>query len=141
MVSNLAYSRWTDIYPELRAKIDEIHDQFVQQVTVVDKNAVRLLQKEGIDAAIKYVTFVGVNAGNKLHQTWFEFYGHLFAKFRDFYTIVPNKNKPGCECDAMEPGLSYDTKRRIIEETGHHYEVQGGGDHPDEHHQRAAVTM
>lgn len=141
MVSNLAYSRWTDIYPELRAKIDELHNQFTQQVSIVDQRAVQLLQKESVDAAIKYVTFASVNAGNKLHQAWLEFYGQLFAKYRDFYTIVPNKNKPGCGCDAIEPGLSEDTKRRIIGETGSQYEVEGDGDHPDERLQRVAVSM
>ena len=141
MVSNLCYSRWRDIYPVVRQKIDEIQQQFARQVAIADQRALQLLQDKGKDAAVKYLTLVSVNAGNKLHQTWWEFYGTLFAQFRDFYTIVPKPDDPGCGCDAIEPGLSPETQRRIVQETKDHYKVQdNGGDHPDMV-MRARATM
>jgi hypothetical protein len=63
---------------------------------------------------------------------WFEFYGELFVTFRDFYTILAKENSPGCGCQAIEPGLSSETKARVVKETGNHYKVMGGSeDHPD----------
>jgi len=100
----------------------------------------QLYHDKGVDAAVKYVTLVSVNAGNKLHSTWMQFYGELFVTYRDFYTIVPNPEAPGCGCDAIEPGLSPETQRRIVQETGDHYKVRDDGkDHPDLFH--ATVTM
>ena len=132
MVSNLCYSRWVDIYPDVRAKIDEIHDQFVQHVKTVDQRAVSILREDGAEAAVRYLTLMSVNAGNKLHHIWMEFYGELFVKYRDFYTILSNPSDPGCGCDALEPGLGSETQRRIVQETKDHYKVRdNGGDHPD----------
>ena len=132
MVSNLCYSRWRDIYPVLRQKIDQVHDDFVGKVALIDQRAAQLLQDKGQKDAVHYLTLMSVNFGNKLHQTWWDFYGTLFAQFRDFYTIVPKPEDPACGCDAIEPGLSPETQQRIIQETKDHYKVQDNGDdHPD----------
>lgn len=132
MVSNLAYFRWRDIYPVLRRKIDQIHDDFARQVSLVDQRAKDLMETKGVDAAVRYLTLVSVNAGNKLHSTWMDFYGELFVTYRDYYTILPKPENPGCGCDPIEPGLSPETQRRIIEETKDHYKVQDDSNHhPD----------
>lgn len=131
MVSNLCYSRWRDIYPVLRRRIDELQDQFTRQVSIADQRAMQLYKDKGPKSAVKYLTLVSVNAGNKLHSMWMQFYGELFVTYRDFYTIKPKPDDPGCGCDAVEPGLSPETQRRIIQETGDHYKVQyDGRDHP-----------
>uniref|UniRef100_A0A7S3LFR9 Dipeptidase n=1 Tax=Amphora coffeiformis TaxID=265554 RepID=A0A7S3LFR9_9STRA len=132
MVSNLCYSRWRDIYPVLRRKIDDLQDQFAHQIAISDQRALQLYNDKGVEAAVKYLTLVSVNAGNKLHSAWMEFYGQLFVTYRDFYTIVPKPEEPSCGCDAIEPGLSPETQRRIVQETADHYKVQDDSkDHPD----------
>lgn len=121
MVSNLAYSRWNDIYPIVKAKIDSIHDGFEQNIKIVDEHALEMYNNNHIDDAINYVTFYSVNAGNTLQKLWMEFYGELFVKFRDFVTIVAKDNDLGCE--AIESGFTYTMKKRIVDETGDHYRV------------------
>jgi dipeptidase len=132
MVSNFAYFRWNDIYPVVRRKIEALQLDFEKKVSMVDQRAVELYNEKGVDEAVKYLTLFSVNAGNKLHEMWFEFYGELFVTFRDFYTILAKENSPGCGCQAIEPGLSSETKARVVKETGNHYKVMGGSeDHPD----------
>ena len=133
MVSNFCYSRWKDIYPVVRRRIDEIHEEYVREVALVDQRAQKVLQENGLQPAIKYVTLFSNNWGNRLHKVWLEFYGTLFVTFRDYYTIVPKPDDPGCGCDVIEPGLSPQTQRRIVQETKDHYKVDdNGGDHPDQ---------
>lgn len=123
-MSNFAYYRWSDVYPILRSKINEIQDELTAQLAITDSRALDLYQKKGADEAVRcYATLVSVNAGNALYTVWMDFYGELFVSFRDFYTIVPKKDEPVCGCEAKEPGLSTNMKRRINEDTGSHCEV------------------
>jgi dipeptidase len=128
MVSNLAYSRWNDIYPMVQAKIIAIQDGFEQNIQIVDERALEMYHNHQIQDSIEYVTFYSVNAGNTLQTIWMKFYGELFAKFRDYYTIVSKENDLGCE--AIEPGLSDIMKQRIVQETGDHYRVPQQTYHP-----------
>ena len=47
----------------------------------------------------------------------------LFVRFRDFATILPNEDNTRCGCDVIQPGMSDANKRRIVLETGTHYEI------------------
>jgi dipeptidase len=127
MVSNFCYGRWTDAYPMVRKKIDGIHAEFMEQLKIVDDTAVKLYHNQSADAAVEYVTQYSVLAGRKLHQQWIDFYGELFVRFRDFSTIVPKEGDTRCGCEVQEPGLSEVTKRRIVMETGSHYEIPKEG--------------
>ena len=123
MVSNLAYWRWKDAYPIVRAKIDDIHARFQSQVEKADKNALDLYRKNSTEAAVEFVTNFSVLVGEELHKEWLEFYGDLFVRLRDFVTIVPDAGNTRCGCDVQESGLADASKRRIIRETGSHYEI------------------
>jgi hypothetical protein len=123
MVSNFAYSRWNDAYPFVRKRIDEIHAKFANQVKEVDNTALAMYHDNSPLAAVEMVTEFSVLAGDKLHEEWLDFYGELFARFRDFSTIVPNAEDTRCGCTATEPGMSEGDKRRIVMETGTHYQV------------------
>jgi hypothetical protein len=79
------------------------------------------------DAAVESVTQHSVLAGRKLHQQWIDFYGELFVRFRDFSTVVPKEGNTRCGCEVQEPGLSEVTKRRIVMDTGSHYEIPKEG--------------
>lgn len=127
MVSNFCYFRWSDAYPMVREKIDGIHADFMEQVKIVDDTAVKLYHNQSAEAAVEYVTQYSVLAGRKLHQQWIDFYGELFVRFRDFSTIVPKEDDTRCGCEVQEPGLSEITKRRIVTETGSHYEIPKEG--------------
>ncbi|GAX26969.1 hypothetical protein FisN_9Lh273 [Fistulifera solaris] len=132
LVSNWCYSRYADVYPVLRQEIDDLQADLSEKVKQVDRIALELYQEKGPDAAIDYVTLFGVNTGNTVHGKWQSLFGTLFARFRDFYTIVPKNDEPVCGCQAVEPGMSEAVKHRIVQETGDHYKVaKGDKDHPD----------
>ena len=131
MVSQLAYARWKDAYPMVWKTIIDLQRDFETKLGIVDKKLLELWKEGNEDKAIKYATFIGVGFGKYLHEKWMQFYGELFVRFRDFYTIVPKKDEPSCGCEAIEVGLSEDAKRRIVDETGDHYLVLDGGDQPD----------
>ena len=123
MVSNLAYWRWSEAYPIVRAKIDEIHARFQLKVEEMDKTALAVYRGTSASAAVQMVTNFSVLAGETLHEEWLEFYGDLFVRFRDFVTIVPDAENTRCGCDVQEGGLTDASKRRIVRETGSHYEI------------------
>jgi len=123
MVSNFAYSRWEDAYPIVRAKIDHIHARFQSQVEEMDKTALAVYRGTSATAAVQVVTDFSVLAGETLHDEWLGFYGDLFVRFRDFVTIVPDAENTRCGCDVQERGLTDANKRRIVRETGSHYEI------------------
>lgn len=123
MVSNLCYWRWKDAYPILRNKIDAIHAEFAREVERIDAHALALYNDVSPAAAVKYVTDYTVSAGEKLHETWLDFYGELFVRFRDFSTIVEKEGETRCGCEVQSPGLSDNMMKRIAMETGTHYEV------------------
>jgi dipeptidase len=123
MVSNFCYSRWSDVYPVVRAKIDALQAGLLQQTAAVDRAALRLYRDMGPDAAVAHVTEFGRSTGEALHRAWMQFYGELFVRFRDGYTIVPSPGEPVCGCRAREPGMSEAVRARIVRETGDQYRV------------------
>ena len=56
------------------------------------------------------------------HKEWFDIYGELFARLRDFYVIEEDKNDPICNCNIEESGYSQDWARRIVKETSDKYQ-------------------
>ena len=123
MVSNFAYFRWSDVYPIVRSKIEIVQAEFMDDVVSCDRGALALYKNKGPAAAVAFVSDFGVNAGDSLHAEWLKFYGKLFVRFRDFYEIVPNEDKPDCGCEVKETGMTDEWKQRIVHETGNHYHV------------------
>ena len=56
MVSNFCYYRWSDAYPFVRARIDVIQAEFLEEVQLVDAHALQLYKDKGSRAAVEYVT-------------------------------------------------------------------------------------
>lgn len=125
-VSNWVYFRYADAYPVLQEKLKALQKDLMNEVAVADERALQAYygnDEDGPAQAVKFVTLFTVNAGNTVHRVWQDFYGQLFVRFRDFYTILPEPDNPACGCQANEPGLSEATKKRIVQETGEHYKV------------------
>jgi len=133
MVSNLAYTRWSDMYPIVRSKIEAIHDAFIKSVIKVDKEAIYIYETKGVQESIEFVTKYSTRAGDSLHSDWFKFYGELFVRFRDFFDIVPDHNDPGCGCEVRENGMAEPWTKRIVDETGDHYKIGGSTQDPGDH--------
>jgi hypothetical protein len=93
----------------------------------MDTTALAAYHGNSPTAAIQLVTNFSVVAGQKLHEEWVDFFGELFVRFRDFSTIVPNAEDTRCGCSVQQPGLTDANMRRIVMETGTHYEVPSDG--------------
>jgi len=127
MVSNFAYDRWKMAYPILKEKRRKVMNDFM--------NEVMELEKEGEITAQKATSFT-VKAGDKMHQIWWAFYGELFAKFRDYYSFEEKEGEKSCGCTSGlpdNPVFDDPWKKRIVEERGEWYKVNGGSinDHSD----------
>jgi dipeptidase len=91
LVSNFAYYRWSDVYPILRKKIDSIQQDFMAQVIMADERALELYKdgsEQDVENAIQFVTQFSVNAGNKLHQEWMQFYGKCIKQSQNNKTAM-----------------------------------------------------
>ena len=126
MVSNFCYYRWQDAYPVVRDRIDTMQRTLLHHVHDLDDKLLKLYKEKGPEDAVVYATQFSVHTANIIHQKWLDFYGELFVRFRDFHDITYKEDEPVCNCDAKEPGLSDQVKKRIIDETGSHYEISAG---------------
>jgi hypothetical protein len=121
LVANWAYSRWSDIYPVLLAKIEETEAEFVSDLMAIDAKALSLYNNVGAADAIELVTEFGCDAGDKLVSDWNVFFGQLFVRFRDGYDIQQDLSDPGCGCSVASKGYPSETYQRIVDETGDQY--------------------
>lgn len=122
MVSNLAYSRWKDIYPIVRNEIDSLHMRFHDDLAFVDQQLVALYNEDYRHEMVNIATEFSFHTGDDLHRYWLQFYGKLFARFRDFYVIEEDPSNEACKCKVNEEDFSDSWKERIIHETGDKYE-------------------
>ena len=90
----------------------------------LDVLALATYQNDGPQAAVALVTNHTLIAGQVLHEQWLGFYGELFVRFRDYSTIVAKEGETRCGCEVQQPGLSEEVKKRIVLETGTHYQVR-----------------
>ena len=127
MVSNFVYYRWSDSYPVLKEKLDQVHHDFERQVENLENQVALLMSKgsvEGVDFdVVKLISAFTVKVGDDLHRDWIKFYGQLFVTFRDFVHMKVDKNNAACGCFTDEIGMNEVWKERIIAQRGDHYEV------------------
>jgi dipeptidase len=135
MVSNFVYSRWNVAYPMLQEKLDTVQKNFQDEVILIDEQIMALYDRDpdnhDVEGGVEIATNFSVNAGDRLHREWFEFYGKLFAKFRDFFVIEEDKDDPVCGCRVKEGGLSQEWREKIVKDTGKHYECLDDDSVPD----------
>ena len=82
LVANYAYSRWTDIYPDLYNIIIEKEKLYDNLLVKSDMQALGLYNKGQVEEAIQEVTQFGLLIGEKLLKEWFQVFGDLFVKYR-----------------------------------------------------------
>lgn len=127
LVSNFVYSRWSDAYPVLKSKLDEVHDKFEKEIAKVDEEALKVYNnygdsKEDAKEIIVYMlTTYSVAAGDELHKIWSNFFGYLFTRFRDMIIMEEDESRKNCGCNPNYIGYDDLWKERIIAERGPHY--------------------
>ncbi len=125
-VSNFAYTRYSDMIPEIRKKQAEMESAFFKEVPEIDKQALEL-HKKSPAKAVSFLTDYSVKAGNSTVAQWKAFYAYLFTKYMDgnIKTPVAGEKFPAVK----QPGYGDDWEWLIIKETRNRYRVPEGGGH------------
>lgn len=129
-VSNFAYTRYSEIHPEI-AKLQLAYEKdFIKTVPAVDAGALELYKIDK-ELAVKYLTSYSTRAANDLTYSWKKFYQYLFMKYMDgnikTKKVIPDGYKYVTP-ELKQPGYSPEFYKTIITETGDKLKV-GGADH------------
>ncbi len=127
-VSNLAYTRYSDMIKDIQPKQKELEQSYIAQIAQIDAQAQSLYAQDP-QKAIAYLTDYSVKAGENTVKEWKKLYGFLFAKYLDGNIKTKVKVPEGYKYHAPEvkqPGYSDAFKRMIIKETGDKFKVPEG---------------
>ncbi len=125
-VSNLAYTRYSNMIPEIQKVQSALENKFVSYTNVVDKAALELYNKDPKEA-IQFLTDYSVNQGNSTVSRWKELYAHLFTKFLDGNIKVKDGNNQNPKVE--QPGYDESYYRMIIEKTGDKFKAPASSGH------------
>ncbi|MBN2664244.1 MAG: C69 family dipeptidase [Bacteroidales bacterium] len=134
-VSNLAYTRYDSIHPEIHQLQQAIEDGYIAYAKGIDDAANALYQQDK-DMGIQFITDYSVTTANSLVDTWNKFYQYLFMKYHDGnimktrnMQIMDNGNNNGVPAFPNQPEYGDDWYKKIIEDTGDKLKYQGSTDH------------
>jgi hypothetical protein len=100
-----------------------VEADFQSTIKELDQKAHQLYQDKGPGAAVELVTQRCGALGDSLVQTWNQFFGELFMKYRDGYIITKDDTNKACGCAPGNAPYSLDWNDRIVKDTGDHYRV------------------
>jgi dipeptidase len=129
-VTNLAYTRYNMIHPEVSNYQQALEKKFFAYTSVIDKSATELYKSDKAMAR-EFLTDFTVNTGNKLVQDWKEFYQYLFMKYVDGNVkksenmrLIDNGNGKHIP-QVTFPGYDEEWYRNLIRETGNKFVMPG----------------
>ena len=130
-ISNLAYTRYNYIHPEIKQKQQETEANFIAMIPAIDL-AAKSLYETSPEKAVSFLTEFSVNAGNNTVAEYKKFYGYLFTRYMDGNiktdVAVPEGyiyHVPKVE----QPGYPEWFLRIIAETTGEKLKVIGSAGH------------
>lgn len=114
-VSNLAYTRYNLIQPDVNKVRDGLEGMFIERVTATDEAALTLY-KEDPSKAVAYLTDYSSDQVSRTFKDYKHLYRELFMKFMDGNVKTRN---PGFQNPHVEqPGYSEQFLRKVVEDTG-----------------------
>jgi hypothetical protein len=137
MVANFAYSRWSNIYPDLKHRIVTMQAKLIAEMEAVEKKVLELYSQGHKEHAIEMATNHSFAAGDKLTKDWVKVYGELLVRHRDGFIISRDKTNKACACYYDDVDLPDNWYARIIAENGAMYSFLGG---TDPHHLPTTTT-
>ena len=131
LVTNLTYTRYSLIQPEVTAKQKSYEDAFVANTAKTDAKA-QELYKESPVKAIEFLTSYSSDVANKTTAEWKDFYFALFVKYSDGNVKTKAEPKDGYKYvvpNLEQPGYGEDWYKKIVKETGDQFKMPAGGGH------------
>lgn len=125
-VSNFAYTRYSDMIPEIQTVQNKLESSFLEETKDIDEKATELY-KQNPDEARKFLTEYSLTKGKQTFHTWKSLYAYLFTKYMDgnIKTVVPGQKNP----KVKQPGYSKDFYKNLVKETGEKFKVVGKSGH------------
>lgn len=124
-VSNMVYSRYSQLFPSLKEARQELELSYTSEQTKVEAKAQKLLQ-ESPARAIAYLTDYSTQCAQRMMNRWMSLGKYLIVKFND-QAVKPEKDgkfeltPDGIATSPQRPGFNDNYKRIIIKETGDKY--------------------
>jgi dipeptidase len=114
-VTNLAYTRYNVIHPEVDSLKTAIETKYQKYTKAIDM-AAESMYKTDPAAAREFITDFSVNTANNLVYQWKDFYQYLFMKYMDgnIKRVNPGHQNP----HVNQPGYGPEWNRKIIKDTG-----------------------
>jgi dipeptidase len=130
-VSNLAYTRYSFIHPEIDAKQQAREKKYIAYTAAIDKAAAELMKVDK-NLAVEFLTDYSVNTANRLASDWKDFYHYLFTKYMDGNVKYKQEVPEGYKYIPAKvefPGYGEEWYRRVVKETGDQFLMPAGGGH------------
>lgn len=114
-VSNLSYTRYNVIQPDVNKVRDGLEKMFIDRVKAADEAALKLY-KESPSEAVAFLTDYSSDMVSRTFKDYQHLYRELFMKFMDGNVKTRN---PGFQNPHVEqPGYSDQFLRKVVEDTG-----------------------
>lgn len=126
-VANMVYPRYSQMFPTLKEVRDSLDNSYFANQKLVEAEALRLYQTDKA-AAVKYLNNYSIKISNEMMTRWKQLATYLIVKFNDM-AVKPTKDgkflrtKTGLGARIERPGMSENTRKYLIEQTGDKFEV------------------
>lgn len=124
-VSNFAYTRYSDMIPEIQEKQQGLEDNFIIKIANADKQALALLKKSPKQAT-DYLTNFSNQQQDMTFKEWKRLYAYLFTKYMDGNIKSRSDNAIP---NVKQPGYSKGFYQNIADKTGDKFKVIGSEGH------------
>lgn len=126
-VSNMVYTRWSLLYPELQQVRDSLQACYFARQPEIERRALELMQGDR-DQAIGLLTDYGCEVGGQMVKRWRQMAYHMIVKYNDGVIRQEEngrykRNSSGFRPVLSRPGMGPKASRRIHKATGTRYEV------------------
>jgi dipeptidase len=119
-MSNFAYTRYSDIHPEIEEQQAKYEDSYTKEIKKADEEAQKLY-KESPEKAVEHLTEFSNKTASLLVRSWKNFYHTLFVKYMDGNVKTARPVPTGYKYyapDCDHPRYSDEFYRVIVEKTG-----------------------
>ncbi len=126
-VSNMVYPRYSQMFPSLQKKRDQLDELYASNQSGVEAEALRLY-KEDPKKAVEYLTAYSQRLGEEYLSEWKQLAQYLIVKHNDMVDKPEADGKflrtpYGFGANVKRPGFPERTRQRIAETTGDRLQV------------------
>lgn len=120
MVSNMVYTRYSQLFPELKAVRDSLETSYFANQTSIEKQAADLYQTDKA-AALKLLNNYSDTKADEMLASWKRLATRIIVKYND---MAVKKEKDGKLLQSVtRPGYPASFGRKLVKETGDWYAV------------------